>query len=93
MVCEAFRSEVTRDETVAEGGFSVEIVGRRLTGPTPSFDGEFVRTAGGERFTLVHQYNRVPEWHSALRKKYAPASIPRSACAGQPGSAGCLIRS
>ena len=41
-----------------------------LTCPAPSFDGEFVRTAGGEIFTLVHQYNRVPEWDVPLKKKY-----------------------
>jgi hypothetical protein len=41
-----------------------------LTCPAPSFDGEFVRTAAGEIFTLVHQYNRVPEWDMPLKKKY-----------------------
>lgn len=41
-----------------------------LTGPMPWFDGEFVRTASGEIFTVVHQYNRVPEWDMPLRKKY-----------------------
>jgi hypothetical protein len=41
-----------------------------LTCPAPSFDGEFVRTAAGEIFTLVHQYNRVPEWDVPLKKKY-----------------------
>lgn len=38
--------------------------------PAPSFDGEFVRTAAGEVFTLVHQYDRVPEWDMPLKKKY-----------------------
>jgi hypothetical protein len=41
-----------------------------LTCPTPLFDGEFVRTAAGDIFTLVHQYNRVPEWDSAFKGKY-----------------------
>jgi hypothetical protein len=41
-----------------------------LTCPTPTFDGEFVRTAAGEIFTLVHQYNRVPEWDVILKRKY-----------------------
>ena len=43
----------------------------KLTGPLPIFDGEFVRTAGGKLFTLVHQYNRVPEWDAALKRKYS----------------------
>lgn len=42
----------------------------RLTCPAPWFDGEFVRTAAGEVFTLVHQYNRVPEWDMPLKNKY-----------------------
>jgi hypothetical protein len=45
-------------------------VGHRLTCPAPLFDGEFVRTAAGEIFTLVHQYNRVPEWNARLKVKY-----------------------
>jgi hypothetical protein len=54
-------------------------VGPHLTCPAPAFDGEFVRTAGGEIYTLVHQYNRVPEWGSALKEKYgvvAPMTKP-----------------
>jgi len=49
----------------------------QLTCPAPSFDGEFVRTAAGEIFTLVHQYDRVPQWNTALTRKYSVA-------AGQP---------
>ena len=45
----------------------------RLTCPSPSFDGEFVRTAAGQIFTLVHQYNRVPEWDLPLKNKYCAA--------------------
>ena len=45
-------------------------VRHHLTCPTPSFDGEFVRTAEGKIFTLVHQYNRVPEWHMPLKNRY-----------------------
>jgi hypothetical protein len=45
-------------------------VRERLTGPEPTFDGEFVRTAAGEIFTIVHQYNRVPGWDTALKMKY-----------------------
>lgn len=46
-------------------------VRHHLTCPAPWFDGEFVRTAAGEIFTLVHQYERVPEWNMPLRKKYS----------------------
>jgi len=45
-------------------------VSRHLNCPAPLFDGEFVRTAAGEIFTLVHQYNRVPEWDMPLKEKY-----------------------
>jgi hypothetical protein len=57
----------------------LEQVRHRLTGPVPWFDGEFVRTAAGEIFTVVHQYNRVPEWDMALRNKYcvSAGSDPR----------------
>jgi hypothetical protein len=54
-------------------------VGPYLTCPSPSFDGEFVRTEAGEIFTLVHQYNRVPEWDSALKKKYGVAPTSANA--------------
>lgn len=45
----------------------------RLRCPAPWFDGAFIRTAGGEVFTLVHQYDRVPEWSGPLKKKYGLA--------------------
>jgi hypothetical protein len=54
-------------------------VGPHLTCPAPLFDGEFVRTARREIYTLVHQYNRVPEWDSTLKEKYgvvAPMTKP-----------------
>jgi len=44
-----------------------------LTCPSPLFDGEIVRTAAGEIFTLVHQYNRVPEWDLAFKERYGVA--------------------
>ena len=50
-------------------------VRRYLTGPSPSFDGEFVRTAAGEIFTLVHQYNRIPQWNMILKEKYGMVAI------------------
>lgn len=33
------------------------------------FDGKVV-TSQGEEFTIVHQYDRVPEWRSIIEKKY-----------------------
>jgi hypothetical protein len=48
----------------------LQTVRPHLTSPTPLFDGEFVRTAAGEIFTLVHQYNRIPEWDSAFKERY-----------------------
>ena len=49
----------------------LEAVRPKLVGPEPLFDGEFVRTARGEIFTIVHQYNRVPSWDARLKGKYA----------------------
>lgn len=58
--------------TTADPGLLHE-VRPHLACPLPSFDGEFVRTAAGEIFTLVHQYNRVPEWDLALKQRYGGA--------------------
>lgn len=33
-----------------------------LTDPEPIFDGKYVWTAGGRKFCIVHQYDRVPAW-------------------------------
>jgi hypothetical protein len=72
-------------------------VGPLLTCPAPLFDGEFVRTGAGEIFTLVHQYNRIPEWDSALKARYGvaptrtevirPESPERGTCLAAPESA------
>lgn len=58
-------------------------VGRHLTCPAPSFDGEFVRTAAGEIFTLVHQYNRVPEWNRPLKERYGMATTRANPIVGK----------
>jgi hypothetical protein len=47
------------------------MVRHRLLEPEPWFDGDVVRTAAGEAFTLVHQWDRVPEWAGPLRLKYS----------------------
>jgi hypothetical protein len=49
-----------------------KIVGFRpnLLSAEPHFDGEFVYNSKGEKYVLVHQYNRVPEWYGKLMSKY-----------------------
>lgn len=41
-----------------------------LLSPEPYFDGEFVYNSKGEKYVLVHQYNRVPEWKARIESKY-----------------------
>lgn len=41
-----------------------------LLSPEPTFDGEFVYNSKGEKYVLVHQYNRVPEWKAKIESKY-----------------------
>lgn len=36
----------------------------------PKWDGEFVYNSDGEKYCMVHQYNRVPNWKSIIEKKY-----------------------
>ena len=38
--------------------------------PVPKFDGEFVTTSHGDRYCIVHQYNRVPELREYFERKY-----------------------
>lgn len=41
-----------------------------LLNPEPVFDGEYVYTSKGEKYVMVHQYNRVPAWKDKIEKKY-----------------------
>jgi len=41
-----------------------------LLSPEPTFDGEYVYTSKGEKYVMVHQYNRVPEWKEKIERKY-----------------------
>jgi hypothetical protein len=41
-----------------------------LLSPEPIFDGEYVYTSKGEKYVMVHQYNRVPEWKEKIERKY-----------------------
>jgi hypothetical protein len=41
-----------------------------LLSPEPVFDGEYVYNSKGEKYVLVHQYNRIPEWRKKIEAKY-----------------------
>lgn len=41
-----------------------------LLSPEPTFDGTYVYNSKGEKYTLVHQYNKVPEWKNKLEAIY-----------------------
>jgi len=41
-----------------------------LAEPQPYLDGDIVKTNEGIPFTLVHQYDRIPEWKEILENKY-----------------------
>ena len=48
----------------------VSINKNNLLEPQPYLDGDIVKTSIGIPFTLVHQYDRIPEWKSVLEAKY-----------------------
>ena len=41
-----------------------------LLSPEPVFDGHHIYTSKGEKYCLVHQYNKVPDWQAKLEKIY-----------------------
>jgi len=41
-----------------------------LTEPEPIFDGTHILTSKYEKFCIVHQYDRVPEWKNKILKYY-----------------------
>lgn len=41
-----------------------------LLEPLPKLDGDKVVTSTGIEYTIVHQYDRVPEWREVIEKKY-----------------------
>ena len=41
-----------------------------LLGPEPVFRDGWVLTASGEPYAIVHQYDRVPDWHAAIRARF-----------------------
>lgn len=41
-----------------------------LLSPEPVFDGQYIYNSKGEKYFLVHQYNKVPEWQRKLEQFY-----------------------
>jgi len=41
-----------------------------LLSPEPTFDGTHIYNSKGEKYCLVHQYNKVPEWQNKLEMIY-----------------------
>ena len=41
-----------------------------LLEPSPKLDGDKVVTSEGIEYTIVHQYDRVPEWRKGIEEKY-----------------------
>ena len=41
-----------------------------LLEPSPKLDGDKVVTSEGIEYTIVHQYDRVPEWKKVIEEKY-----------------------
>jgi len=41
-----------------------------LLEPSPKLDGDKVVTSTGIEYTIVHQYDRVPEWRKVIEEKY-----------------------
>jgi hypothetical protein len=41
-----------------------------LLEPSPKLEGDKVVTSEGIEYTIVHQYDRVPEWKKVIEEKY-----------------------
>jgi hypothetical protein len=41
-----------------------------LLEPSPKLEGDKVVTSEGIEYTIVHQYDRVPEWRKLIEAKY-----------------------
>ena len=41
-----------------------------LLSPEPVFDGQHIYNSKGEKYCLVHQYNKVPDWQTKLEQIY-----------------------
>jgi hypothetical protein len=42
-----------------------------LLEPSPRFIAGNVTTSKGKDFTIVHQYDRIPEWRKSIEEKYS----------------------
>jgi hypothetical protein len=47
-----------------------EQFGPKLLEPSPQFINGKVVTSTGKEFTIVHQYDRIPEWKSIIEAQY-----------------------
>jgi hypothetical protein len=41
-----------------------------LLEPSPKLEGDKVVTSEGIKYTIVHQYDRVPDWKKVIEAKY-----------------------
>lgn len=48
----------------------IEKLRPHLIEPEPLWDGEFATTSKGQRFAVLHQYDRIPTWKETVQKKY-----------------------
>jgi hypothetical protein len=71
----------TSQYTVSESGWAcqlgttadpskIESFRPYLLEPSPKLDGDKVVTSEGIEYTIVHQYDRVPEWRKVIEAKY-----------------------
>jgi hypothetical protein len=66
---------MSEDAWACQAGTTVDIkvtsyAKDKLVEPQPILDGNIVKTSKGIPFTLVHQYDRIPEWNRILTEKY-----------------------
>jgi hypothetical protein len=57
--------------TTAAGSEYLATQEKAIPAWTPGFDGDHVLARDGEKYCIVHQYDRVPEWKARLHAKYA----------------------
>jgi hypothetical protein len=56
--------------TIAADSEYLATQGKPAPAWTPVFDGDHVLARNGEKYCIVHQYDRVPEWKARLQSKY-----------------------
>ena len=50
--------------------FKMDYFRPNLLSPEPVFDGQYIYNSKGEKYVMVHQYNKVPEWKQKLELIY-----------------------